>query len=266
MRKGSSGMSGRASMGKFSRAIHARQSAGLNTIILIVGARGIGKSYLALKLGETLDPNFSIENVTFSIENFLIRVQILRSGSWAWLIFDEIGLEVAARDFMSMVNKVMSYVAQSFRYTKINLVTVCPDPDMVDLHVRKLSDFWILVTNRGHARVYKTKMNPFRSGGYYTPLFCDLTIRLPSPGLCEKYEVKRHRVLEEKYYQYLEEIQNKGYSPTPVDWKARAKDLKKAFDEEGVPKRRWASEIKIREGVGHVKAYEIRDLILAIEK
>lgn len=247
--------------GKFSKAIYSRQHKGLNTIILIVGARGIGKSYLALKLGETYDPNFSIQNVTFSIENFLIQVQILRSGSWAWLIFDEIGLEVAARDFMSMVNKVMSYVAQSFRYTKINLVCVVPDPDMVDLHVRKLSDFWILVTNRGHARVFKTKMNPFRSGSYYTPLFCDITIKLPSPKLCEDYEELRHKVLEEKYYQYLEEIQNKGYAPKPVDWTAKAQELKDAFEEEGIPKRKWASEIKIREGVAHVKAYEIKALI-----
>jgi hypothetical protein len=255
----------RDKMGKFSAAIFSRQKKGLNTIILIVGARGIGKSYLALKLGETYDKNFSVENVTFNIENFLIRVQILRTGKWAWLIFDEIGLEVAARDFMSMVNKVMSYVAQSFRYTKINLVAVCPDPDMVDIHVRKLSDFWILVTNRGHARVFKTKMNPFRSGGYYTPLFCDLRIPLPSPELCEAYEEKRHLVLEEKYYQYLEEIQAKGYVPKTVDWNAKARELRDAFEEEGIPRRKWAAQIKIREGVAHVKAYEIKALMESLE-
>ena len=252
--------------GKFSKAIFSRQKKGLNTIILIVGARGIGKSYLSLKLGETYDKHFSVDHVTFDIENFLLQVHVLRRRSWSWLVFDEIGLEVAARDFMSMVNKVMSYVAQSFRYTKVNLVTVCPDPDMVDLHVRKLSDFWILVTNRGHARVFKTKMNPFRSGSYYTPLFCDLTIKLPSPGLCEAYEEKRHQVMQEKYQEYLEEIQNKGYVPKKVDWNARAQELRAQFLKEGIPKRKWASQIKIREGVAHVKAYEIKAIMESLEE
>ena len=251
--------------GKFSKAIYSRQHKGLNTIILIAGPRGVGKSYLSLKLGERYDPYFTVENVTFSIEDFLIKVEVLRRGSWSWLVFDEIGLEVAARDFMSMVNKVMSYVAQSFRFTKINLCCVVPDPDMVDIHVRKLSDFWILVTNRGHARVYKTKMNPFRSGSYYTPLFCDLTISLPSKELCEAYEVKRHGVLQDKYQQYLEEIRNKGYQPKPVDWPAKAKELKEAFEEEGLPPKKWAYEIKIRTGCGQVKAYDIKHMIEGLD-
>jgi len=251
--------------GKFSKAIYSRQHKGLNSIILIVGARGVGKSYLSLKLGEKFDKKFSVQNVTFGIEDFLVMVEVLRTqGGWAWLIFDEIGLEVSARDFMSMVNKVMSYVAQSFRFTKVNLVCVCPDPDMVDLHVRKLSDFWILVTNRGHARVYRTKMNPFRSGSYYTPLLCDLNIPLPSKELCEAYEIKRYKVLQQKYQEYLEEIRNKGYQPKPVDWPAKAKELLEAFTKEGLPNKKWAYEIKVRTGVGQVKAYEVKHMIEAL--
>jgi hypothetical protein len=211
--------------GKFSRAIHSRQRKGLNTIILIVGARGVGKSYLSLRLGEIYDKHFSVENVTFSIEEFLQQIDVLRKRPWSWLIFDEIGLEVAARDFMSMVNKVMSYVAQSFRYTKLNLCCVCPDPDMVDIHVRKLADFLILVTNRGHARVFRTKMNPFRSGGYYTPLFCELKVNLPSNALQDTYEAKRHIIMEEKYAQYQKEIQSQGYQPQVIDKRTRAFEI-----------------------------------------
>ena len=252
--------------GKLSRAIYSRQHKGLNTIFLVVGPRGVGKSYTTLKFGEKYDPDFSVENVTFSIENFMIQVGVLRTRkSWCWLVFDEIGLEVAARDFMSMVNKVMSYVAQSFRFTKINLMCVVPDPDMVDLHVRKLSDFWILVTNRGHARVYKTKMNPFKSGSYYTPLFCDLNISLPSKDLADAYEVKRHGVLQDKYDQYLEEIKNKGYQPKPVDWNAKATELLEAFMEEGLPSKKWAYEIKIRTGCHQAKAYDIKHIMEALQ-
>lgn len=251
--------------GKFSKAIYSRQHKGLNSIILIVGARGVGKSYLSLKLGETFDPNFTAENVTFGIEDFLVKVDVLRKYPWSWLIFDEIGMEVSARDFMSMVNKIMSYVAQSFRYTKLNLVCVCPDPDMVDLHVRKLSDFWILVTNRGHARIFRTKMNPFRSGSYYTPLLCDMNISMPSAELCDAYEVKRHIVMKQKYAEYLAEIKNRGYSPTPIDWDLKAKELLKAFTEEGLPSKKWAYEIKARTGVGQVKAYEVKHMIEALD-
>jgi hypothetical protein len=244
--------------GKFSKALYSRQHKGVNTIVLIVGARGIGKSYLSLKLGERYDPQFSVDNVTFDIEEFLVRVDVLRHRNWSWLIFDEIGLEVAARDFMSMINKIMSYVSQSFRYTKVNLACVCPDPDMVDLHVRKLSDFWMLVTHRGHARVFKTKMNPFRSGSYYTPLFCELNISLPSDALAERYEEKRHQVLKEKYQDYLSEIaRTKSINTDPfVDLLAKARPIYNDLLSKGKEKKA-AREFIRQLGVSQWRAYQL---------
>lgn len=224
---------------KFSAALHSRKSKGLNSIILVMGARGIGKSYLSLKIGETYDHNFNVNNVIFTMEEFLTRLNEVKK--YAWLVFDETGLEVAAREFMTIINKVMSYIAQSFRYTAVNLICVVPNPDMVDIHIRELADFWIVVTNRGHARVYRTRMNPFRSGSLSTPLLCKLNITLPSQPLCDEYESKRRMVLDSKYTIYLQEIlKQKGKGIEPVNKRLEAIKLLEEAKQLGYTK---ASEV-----------------------
>jgi len=77
---------------------------------------------------------------------------------------------------------------------------------MVDIHIRELADFWVLLTHRGHARVYKTKMGYFKSGKIRTPFLGEITVGLPSKPLVEAYEAKRKELLETKYDQYLLEV------------------------------------------------------------
>ena len=248
---------------KFSDVLYSRKSKGVNTILLIVGPRGIGKSYLALKIGEKYDPHFTVNNVIFSMEEFLTMLREVKP--YGWLMFDEAGLEIAARDFMTTINKIMSFVAQSFRRTAVNLAVVVPNPDMVDVHVRLLADFWIVVKARGKANVYKTRMNPFRSNALLTAMYCKLNIELPNTELSEAYEQKRHDKLKDRYDEYLLEVNRKKEKEEskriPIDKEKAAKNVYEQCLKDKVDPKNIAYEIQRQLNVSLSYAYLLKHKI-----
>jgi hypothetical protein len=260
---------------KFLVAIYSREHKGINSIILILGARGIGKTYLAMKISETLslkmhNNRFTAEDVVFDLAEILARIKFHedQGEKWAWIVFDEAGLEVAARDFMQDINKIMSYVMQSFRHTKVNLIVCLPHPDMIDLHVRNMADFWIDMKGRGKARVYKTKLVTFRSG-VKTPIFCTIeAASLPSKDLYEAYEEKRKAYLDRKYAEYLAETQRRKESTdrlianTAEHQREVLGIIKKEYEDGKIPVKRLAYKIKQRLGISQAPAYDLRIKLL----
>jgi hypothetical protein len=258
---------------KFTEVIYSREHKGLNTIISIVGARGIGKTYEAMKIAETLsrklhDYTFVVDDVVFSMKEFLIRLKYHeeQGNKYVWLVFDETGLEVPAREFMKLINKIMSYVAQSFRHTKVNLIVVVPHDTMVDIHIQLLADFKIVMKGRGKARVYKSEMNPFRAEPR-TPLFCELETGLPSKELYEAYEQKRSEYLKAKYEQYMSEVEHEEQRRMPVESLGKKDtilaEIKKDYLEGRISKEHLAFEIQRRLGTGHTNSYDIRNQLLS---
>jgi len=195
-------------LGFFSGALWSRQHKGLNSILLWLGPRGIGKSYGCLKIGEIFDKDFCVDRVVFNLQSFLEAIKKLKKP-YSWLVFDEMGLSVPAREWLSTTNKIMSYTTQSFRFTKINLSIATPSPDYVDIHSRQLADFWMVLQSRGLVRVYKVSMNPFSKKSLQTPYLGDLKLGLPSNRLQESYEEKRKEVMESKYTEYLKQAKRK---------------------------------------------------------
>jgi len=255
-------------MGKFSSAIYMRIHVGLNSILLVLGARGIGKSYIAMKIGEKMSHGkFSVDDVVFNMEEFLERLKFYEEKRirWGWIVFDEVGLEIPAREFMKIINKVMSYVAQSFRKTAINLLVVVPHPSMVDLHIRSLADFWVVMKQRGVARIYQNKMNPFRDKPQTPFLNVELEVGLPSKELCEAYEAKRTEYLSGKYDQYLKEVKHEKEKRQLVDLEERAlilSEIKAEFREEKLKKNELGYEIMTRLNLSQAPAYHLRKQIL----
>lgn len=255
-------------MGKFSSVIYQRIHVGLNSILLVLGARGIGKSYIAMKIGERMGHGkFSVEDIVFNMEEFLVRLKYYEEKKirWAWIVFDEVGLEIPAREFMKIVNKVMSYVAQSFRRTAINLMVVVPHPSMVDLHIRSLADFWVVMKQRGVARIYQNKMNPFRDKPQTPFLNVELEVGLPSAELCEDYEAKRAEYLSGKYDQYLKEVKHEKEKRSLVDLEKRAgvlSEIKARVKSGELKKEEIAYEIMTRLKLSQAPAYHLRKVIL----
>jgi hypothetical protein len=238
----------------FSQVVYARRKLGINTITLVVGRRGIGKSYISLALSEHFDPEFSINNVVFEVDNFLEVINTLNKQSC--VVFDEVGIAVGSRTFMSQINLIMSYVGESFRHTGIDLFVTVPNPYLVDINIRQLSDMMIRVSARGKGRVYSVKADIFKSGHIQTPILCDLQVHKPSDALCEAYEVKRTTYLNGQYAKWSEMIKDNKKRERPAkNMKTEAFEIIKRLKNEGVAKTKFAYALVDELDISLSKAY-----------
>lgn len=109
-----------------------------NFLGFVSGQTGSGKSYSCLRIAEELDPEFSIERCVFGgIELMsLVNSGKLRKGSV--IVFEEIGVELSAKNWASVTNKMLNYLLQTFRHKNFILLLNSPYMDFVDSSTRKL--------------------------------------------------------------------------------------------------------------------------------
>jgi len=119
------------------------QNLNRNWLAVIVGETGSGKSFLALKLGQLIDPEFNITKVVFSPSEFmeLITSGTLRKGDC--IVWDEAGVSVPAREWYSISNKSINYIAQTFRHDNLAVIFTVPNFDYIDSQLRKLFHTYI---------------------------------------------------------------------------------------------------------------------------
>ena len=110
-----------------------------NYLACFVGATGSGKSYSALKVASLIQPDFDVETqCVFNPKDFM---NLLNSGKLKRgdvIIYDESGVGMASRNFMSMSNKLFSFVLQTFRHQNICVIFTLPTLSMLDLQARNL--------------------------------------------------------------------------------------------------------------------------------
>lgn len=143
----------------------------LNAIVGFFGATGSGKSYSAIRLAELVDPTFSLDRIAFDVGPFMQLVDSnLPRGSA--IMFDDAGLGMNSRDWQTASNKILSKVAQSFRYKHYLAIITAPDIGMIDSQVRTLFHLLFQTTRKDATRKTVTVM-PIRwqrgaDGGLYT--------------------------------------------------------------------------------------------------
>lgn len=112
-----------------------------NWLAIITGETGSGKSWTAVKMGETLSQMtkqpFTDANIMFEAADLLDFIQ--KSTPRSVAILDEAGVDLAAREFMSQRNRSMGKVFQVFRYKQLALIWTLPDLSMIDIQIRKLA-------------------------------------------------------------------------------------------------------------------------------
>ncbi|WP_333582346.1 hypothetical protein [Methanoculleus bourgensis] len=193
-----------------------------NVLAAICGETGSGKSYAAMRLGELCDPNFSIDNVVFSIPEFLDKLG--SSGPGDVLIFDE-SQAWGARRAMSKKNVEMTDIAAMCRFTLVNVLFTAPALSFIDVSLRRLMHLYIQVTPlqnrarwppryRNKTRIvprivirpseggdlhYAIPRVPVVRGGVRRRVKTEvLWLNAPSPELLEAYERRKHDVFGEK--------------------------------------------------------------------
>jgi len=119
------------------------QNLNRNWLAVIVGETGSGKSFAALKLGQLIDPEFNITKVVFSPREFmeLLNSGLLRKGDC--IVFDEAGVGMPAREWYSISNKSINYIAQTFRHDNLAVIFTVPNFDYIDSQLRKLFHTYI---------------------------------------------------------------------------------------------------------------------------
>ena len=186
--------------------INRRIKAKRNFLMAVVGETGSGKSYLALRLAEKFDRNgdFNVDHVVFTPSDFLDCVN--RLGNHCFIVVDEAGLMFSHRDYASMVNKMLGFVLQSFRYKYLNCIFTLPNLGFMDYVGRSLMHCVIRMLDHGYGAVYRVQKDQLGRRTYF-PKIGYLKTDLPSEAIVRAYEEKKARIMDERYRAYKVEIE-----------------------------------------------------------
>jgi energy-coupling factor transporter ATP-binding protein EcfA2 len=230
-----------------------------NFLIAIVGETGSGKSYMALRLGEVLDPNqdFNVSHVCFTPMEFFEALGNLKNNCFC--CFDEAGISFSHREYMSMINKMLAMVFQTFRYKFINVIFTLPSLGYMDYVGRGLLHAVIRMTDRGIGTVYRVQKN-FLGRNIYYPKIGILETYPPSKELAEAYEAKKASIMESRYTSWKEELKATSEA---ISWKYKTipeigKEVMEHLEDFKTKGRINASLIAAQLGLGYSKSYLVK--------
>lgn len=116
-------------------------------MVLVVGEMGSGKSLAAVSFASKIDPSFKHallngeQRIVFDVHSFLDVLNKAKKGQC--IIFDEVGVNVAARDFQKLNNRIMSIITQILRYKNVCCIFTTPNARFVDINVRESMNAWV---------------------------------------------------------------------------------------------------------------------------
>ena len=190
----------------FIKYINQRIRQNKNFVCLISGQTGSGKSWSALSIAEMLDPDFHMRQVIFKGTELLALINSNKLKRGSVIIWDEAGIDLSNRAWMSATNKLLNFVFQTFRHKGYILFFTTPYSDFVDKQTRRLFHCE-MKTIKINFKNKTTKIKPLLlqwasfkqdfyrhrlqvnvAGGGFAPLdFWD--VPAPSKELIDKYEI-----------------------------------------------------------------------------
>lgn len=201
-----------------------------NFLCAITGETGSGKSYSAMYLGEQLDPNFSIKNVCFSVEEFMLRIEDEDVGKGSVLVLDEAGVAHSAHEWQRVENRVFNYLLQVFRHMNLIVFFTLPDMRFLAASSRRLI----------HSHIETISINPKKKLVKLKPLLIQIAQRtgkeyrkylrvqlagqgvkalkrinvgMPSKELVKAYEARKNEYSKELRKSILQDIRKTDKKP-----------------------------------------------------
>lgn len=128
-------------------------------VMVIVGRKGVGKSWTALRIGwdvscevakikkKPVEKYFSLDNVAIITKEEVLRVLKTKMSRYATCILDDVGPSWGARDFATKFNKIMNNIFQTFRTKNVFLILTVPDQSYLDKLPREGVDFLVEVVD-----------------------------------------------------------------------------------------------------------------------
>lgn len=184
----------------------------------VVGETGKGKSYTCLSIAECVDPNFTIDQVAFGIDEFLELVMDDSLGRGSMIILEEASVEAAAEDFHEVSNKVLRQVLETWRQqnrgallnlptfsrldkgAKIRMTALIQQQAKFEREGYSLATYKHLQTNSDTGKIYRHY--PEINGKEHR----QLKIAPPSEDLREAYEQRSDEYTAELNEELLEDL------------------------------------------------------------
>jgi hypothetical protein len=170
--------------------ILSRVKGNKNWLGIVCGATGSGKSYWSLALCERYFPNFTTDNIVFSVNEWLKRFTELYEdkAKGEILIFDE-GEEWSARRAMETKNVEFTNILAMIRFTQISSIFTLPDVRMIDISSRRLMHNYMYVVDVDRKSPSTPDWMRTRSGAHMYEIVRD---KLPDEN--SKFKVKIPRI------------------------------------------------------------------------
>lgn len=182
------------------------------------GETGSGKSYAALRMAEVIDPDFSVDQIAFSVEEFLELVIDDSFGPGSMIVFEEASVEAGSDEYMTKKNKALRQVSETWRHQRRGAVFTYPAFKRLDSGVRGRVTGLVQLDSVNEASGYsvgryKYLQQDSDSGDIYRhfPVIGGvehrkLKFRLPSDELLNEYEEMKTNYTSEKNVELLESL------------------------------------------------------------
>lgn len=134
-------------------------------LVTLLGKMGLGKSYAAMRIGETTaraianikggseKKYFSIDNIAImKLDSILPIMETMDKNPYNIIILDDIGSSYSAREFNSKINKNINKIIQTFRDTNCLVILTTPNSFLLDKVPRRLAHLQIEITEARHAQ------------------------------------------------------------------------------------------------------------------
>ena len=130
-----------------------------NFLGMISGPTGSGKSWTGLSICSMVDPTFGPDRIITSMKQLmkLINYGKLKKGSA--ILWDEAGIDIDAKSWQSLTNKLINSLLQTFRHKQFILLFTAPYMDFIDAGTRKLFHAEFSVLSIDYTKK-KTKIRP----------------------------------------------------------------------------------------------------------
>lgn len=93
-------------------------------VMAIDGEEGSGKSVLTQQIAKTLDPNFNLDNICFTADQFIERLK--NAPRYSCIVLDEAYNAASSRGSLTEVNRSMVAVATEMRQRNLFVIIVLP--------------------------------------------------------------------------------------------------------------------------------------------
>lgn len=228
-----------------------------NWLSIVVGETGSGKSWTGLKIAQEIDPDFNEDKVVFEPIEFMKRLNDDEWDQGDAVVFDEIGVNMSQKEFMTVTNRLIENVLETFRRHNIAVIFTVPSQKNVDKDIRRLLHTYIQTQTINYAwdrvacKWLRMEYNPKVDKIYYKyPKVKTENSKLPQKRkkvwigkpdkeIIKAYEDKRSKFQDELEEESLEKIKElMGKSEDSEDKEPTKKDkIKGKLDEGKDPKR-----------------------------